>query len=243
MSDNNRVTPMLRQFLRSRRKAKRIEKDEAKDALLGSDAGKADYLNALQAECAESSLIALLEDALKLDGDVVECGVFRGASLRRICKTVGDLAPEKTVFGLDSFEGFPEGGITEADTKLFRSETRLMGKFKDADDVPDRLSRFAETFGINLDLRKGYFENTLPGIADRQFCFLHIDCDTYAGHKEVLEALYDRVVPGGVIVYDDYNDESWPGATQAVDEFFADRRETVALSEVRSDPAWHMIKV
>ena len=103
---------MLRQFLRNRRKAERIAADEARDWLLNSEDGKRDYWHALAEECAESSLIALLEDALKLPGDVVECGVFRGASLRRIAKTLKDIAPERKVFGLDSFEGFPDGGVT-----------------------------------------------------------------------------------------------------------------------------------
>ncbi|NNF90399.1 MAG: hypothetical protein HKM96_03380, partial [Boseongicola sp.] len=144
---------MFRNFLRSRRKAKRIASDDAKDALLAQDEGRQDYLVALSGECVASSLISLLEQALKLPGDVVECGVYRGASLRRIAKTVGDRAPDKTTFGLDSFEGFPDGGITASDTQAFRSEERLMGKFKDADDVPRRLERFAGTFELQLDLR------------------------------------------------------------------------------------------
>lgn len=233
---------MLRQFLRSRRKEKRVAADAAKDALLDDDAGRAAYLDELEAECEKSSLIGLLENALHVPGDVVECGVFRGASFRCIAKTVGDIAPGRTVFGLDSFEGFPEGGITEADTMLFRNETRLMGKFKDAEDVPARLTRFATIFGLNVDLRKGYFEHTLPEIADRTFCFLHIDCDTYAGHKEVLEALYDRLSPGAKIVFDDYNSEKWPGATKAVDEFLGPLGVEIRQSTERAKPAWYAIK-
>lgn len=229
---------MLREFLRKRRAAKRAVVDDQRDALMNDEAGKADYWNMLQSECDESSLIALLEQALSLPGDVIECGVFRGASLRRIAKTVKDRAPERTVFGLDSFEGFPDGGITEEDTQQFRSETRLMGKFKDADDAPARLNRMAEVFDIKLELRKGYFENTLPTVTENIFCFLHIDCDTYAGHKEVLESLYDRLSPGAVIVFDDYNSESWPGATKAVDEFLGEKGLTIEQSEARSSPAW-----
>lgn len=232
----------IRKLLRDRKNARRIARDDARDALLDTEGGRAEYWNMLAGECGESSLIALLEDALKQPGDVVECGVFRGDSLRRISKTVKDIAPDRTVFGLDSFEGFPPGGITGLDITRFRSKSRLEGKFTNADDVPARLRRFADAFGINLDLRKGYFESTLPGITDRRFCFIHIDCDTYAGHIEVLDALYDRLSPGGVIVYDDYMTEEWPGATQAVDEFLASRPETALKSEVRSRPAWYSVK-
>lgn len=233
---------IIRQLLRDRRNARRIARDDQSDARLSSESGRADFFRTLAAECRESSLIALLEDALKHPGDVIECGVFRGDSLRRILKTVKDRAPDRTVFGLDSFEGFPPGGITGFDTTQFRSKDRLEGKFTNADDVPARLTRFADAFDMRLDLRKGYFEHTLSGVADRDYCFIHIDCDTYSGHVEVMDALFDRLLPGGVIVFDDYKTEEWPGATQAVDEFLANRSETVERSNTRTKPAWYMVK-
>jgi SAM-dependent methyltransferase len=234
----------IRQLMRNRKIARRIARDDERERLLESEGGRRAYWEGLAAECAESSLIALLEQALAYPGDIVECGVFRGDSLRRIAKTVKERAPGKTVFGLDSFEGFPPGGITSLDiSSSLRSQTRLEGKFKGADDVPARLMHFAKAFDIDLDLRRGYFEATLPGIRDRDFCFIHIDCDTYSGHVEVLEALYDRLVPGGVIVYDDYGSEAWPGATRAVDEFLADKADTIRKSEERIRPAWYSIKV
>ena len=119
---------------------------------------------------------------------------------------------------------------------------RLRGKFKDADDAPARLRKFAEVFDLNIELRKGYFEKTLPTISDRSFCFLHIDCDTYSGHVEVLGALYDRLVPGACIVFDDYDDDAWPGATKAVDEFFQDKAEDIQLHQTRPEGAWYVRK-
>lgn len=233
---------MLREFLRQRRKARRIAKDDTQDQLLSDEDDKVDYWANLEIECGESSLIHLFEQALENPGDMVECGVYRGASLRRIAKVAKDKAPDRTIYGLDSFEGFPEGGITDHDTQMFRSETRLMGKFKDADDVPARLEKFAQVFDINLDLRKGYFENTLPDLVGLRIAFLHLDCDTYAGHKEVLEALFPQIVPGGIVVFDDYNDPAWPGSTQAVDEFLSDRAEIVEQSTARTNPAWFVRK-
>ena len=108
----------------------------------------------------------------------------------RIAKSAKDIAPERTVYGLGSFEGFPSGGVDEEDTRLFRSEARPMGKFANADDAPGRLTKFAETFGLKLDLRRGFFEKTLPDITERPLAFLHIDCGTYSGHVEELDALF-----------------------------------------------------
>lgn len=234
---------MIRQFLRNRRKIRRLAKDDELDKLLSSNAGRAEYWRTLTNECLESSLIALLEDALGLSGDVVECGVYRGASLRQIARTVREIAPERSIYCLDSFQGFPESGITGADVRFLRPKERLLGKFKDANDVPRRLTRFAQCFDINLFLKQGYFEHTLPELTGISIAFLHIDCDTYEGHKEVLEALFDKLVPGGIVVFDDYRAEAWPGATKAVDEFLAGRPEKVQLSTARTSPAWYVVKL
>ena len=233
---------MIRSYLRAKREQKRILADDAMYDLLNTDEGAQAFLKRISTECEKSSLIALLEKALEQNGDVVECGVFRGASLRRIAVTVNRLAEERTIYGLDSFEGFPEDGVTIRDASLFRTLGRLKGKFKDAKDAPSRLATFRAKFGINLKLLTGYFEKTLPEISGQQICFLHIDCDTYAGHIEVLESLFDNVVPGGIIVLDDYASKDWPGATQAVDEFLSGRNETVEYSTVRQEPAWYIVK-
>ena len=233
----------VREALRRRRNAKRRAKDVAVAALLGSEKGRSLYWRNLAEECARSSMIELLEKAVSLEGDLIECGVFRGGSIRMICKTVRDLVGrKKTVFGLDSFEGFPETSFSSADTKLFRPVSRLKGKFQDASDVPGLLTDFAEAFDIVLNLRKGFFEDTLPELVDRRYCFIHLDCDTYNSHRECLHALFDRLVPGGVIVYDDYCSKAWPGATEAIDQFLADKPQTVELLCSRERPAWYTIK-
>ena len=234
----------MRESRRRRRNKKRQIKDAAAASLLSTDFGQQKYWRELADECERSSLIQLLKDTLTLEGDVIECGVFRGASLRMICKTVKDAGVNKTVLGLDSFEGFPVSSVSGADTKLFRSVAYLEGKWSEAGDVPELLTEFSETFGIDLDLRKGFFEHTLPRLgSERKYCFVHLDCDTYKSHLECLDALYDKLVPGGVIVYDDFAARAWPGAKIAIEEFLADKPETVRVSRVREREAWYSVKI
>ena len=233
----------VRKALRRRRDAKRRRDDAAAAALLASEEGRSLYWQDLAEKCAVSSMIALLERSLALDGDVIECGVFRGRSLRMICKTIHSLAGRrKTVLGLDTFEGFPEGSVSAVDASLFRPISRLQGKFRDAGDVPGLLADFADIFDIALDIRKGRFEDTLPDVCDRQYCFIHLDCDTYRSHMQCLAALYDRLVPGGVIVFDDYGSKEWPGASAAVDDFLLGKPETVEVCSRRPREAWYMAK-
>jgi len=199
----------------------RIRLDDKITELLETEAGRTEYWNQLEAECNQSSMIELLEESLKLVGDVIECGVFRGSSTRRMSHRLVELAPSKMLFACDSFEGFPQDRIVDMDLSLFRFRFKLRRKFRQASDVPQRLIHFFETYRVNGHVVKGYFSDTLPKLQSRKYCFIHIDCDIYESHLDCLNVLYEQLVPGGIVVFDDYAEPKWPGASRAVDEFFA----------------------
>jgi hypothetical protein len=97
-----------------------------------------------------------------------------------------------------------------------------------------------QTLRERIHLVKGWFDQTLPGY-DGKIAFLHLDCDLYESYKLSLEMLYDKVQPGGVILFDEYGDERWPGATKAIDEFFRDKPETVQ-PHPRCSWKFHVVK-
>ena len=72
----------------------------------------------------------------------------------------------------------------------------------------------------HITLIKGYFNQTLINYPGKQIALLHIDCDLYEAYLTVLETLYHRVVKGGLILFDEYNENSFPGAVKAIDSFF-----------------------
>ena len=65
-------------------------------------------------------------------------------------------------------------------------------------------------------------QNALPEFlnanAEKKAALVHIDVDVYEPTKSILEHMVDRVVPGGLILFDDYGTAE--GETRAVDEFF-----------------------
>ncbi len=71
----------------------------------------------------------------------------------------------------------------------------------------------------------GLVPESLAGVRDRTFSFVHIDLDIYSAIKSACEFFYCRMQPGGVLLFDDYGHSSCPGARAAVDEFFADKPE------------------
>ena len=155
----------------------------------------------------------LFDKAKHLDGAIVECGVAYGQSLivwSTLAKAEGK---DRKVFGLDSFEGFPEP------SKLDTSQRNAQkGEFKGA--TQKRVESIIRKASVPMPtLVKGFFSNTLPSFKER-VAVLYIDADLYESYKIVLESLYDQVVPGGIIGFDEYGEQNWPGATKAVDEFF-----------------------
>ena len=165
-----------------------------------------------------------------VEGDIVECGVGRGGSLRIISK----LFPDRDIYGYDSFEGFPEPTIQD---KSPRNPKK--GEWKHSKDyVYGALS--AE--GIkNVMLIKGFFDDSL-GSRCYPIALLHLDADLYQSHKDPLYFLYDSVVSGGIIVFDDVfrdkKDRPFPGAHTATKEFFGSSSSLRKWCRMR--PASHM---
>jgi len=83
-----------------------------------------------------------------------------------------------------------------------------------------------DTIQNKVRLVKDFFDNTLPHY-EGSIAILHLDCDLYGSYKVALECLYENVVPGGVIMFDEYENATFPGARRAIDEFFADKEERV----------------
>ena len=68
-------------------------------------------------------------------------------------------------------------------------------------------------------IRRGYFPDTAAGLEQERFCLVSLDADLYAPILSGLIFFYPRLVPGGMILLHDYNNERFRGARQAVEEF------------------------
>lgn len=138
-----------------------------------------------------------LDPDLRRDGLVLEFGVATGRTLNQFARWL----PDKIVHGFDGFKGLPEDWTS-----------RMRKGFFARRDLP-RVRR-------NCELHVGWFDDTLPGFVDQHsgsVCLLHIDCDLYSSTDIVLSTLKDQIVPGTVIVFDEYI--NYPG--WQLDEFRA----------------------
>lgn len=123
------------------------------------------------------------------EGLVLEFGVRHGKSIRQIAAMVG-----QPVHGFDSFAGLPEAWHREP-----KGSYSTQGRIP---NVPE-----------NVSLHVGWFDHTLPRFLIEHpggVRLLNIDCDIYSSTKTVLGLLAPRIMPGSVIVFDEYiGNEFW----------------------------------
>jgi len=133
----------------------------------------------------------LAMNAANHEGLVLEFGVRFGNSIRQIAALAG---AKQLVHGFDSFEGLPE---------VWHHEPK--GSYTTKGEIP-----FVPD---NVKLHVGWFEDTLPEFLqkhDGDARFINIDCDIYSSTRTVLNLLEARIVPGTVIVFDEYiGNEHW----------------------------------
>lgn len=165
-------------------------------------------------------VLTLFERAAGVSGDVAECGVFRGSTLVPLALEARRHG-NRQVLGFDSFQGFDESVNTDVALGGTNDLTKRTGGFGNTSE--ELVLRKLRWLGLTAaaTLVPGYFGDTLPGFADRQFCFVHLDCDLYSSYSECLGFFWPRMTPGGIILFDEYQDPTWPGCTLAIDEFFA----------------------
>jgi hypothetical protein len=136
------------------------------------------------------------------DGLILEFGVYRGATAKILSK----LMPDKTIYGFDSFEGLPED---------------WHGKYKKGTfDLRGIVPELPE----NVVLVRGKFETTIgPFLREHQekVAFINFDADLYLSTSTILGvlSLWDRIVPGTVLYFDEFISKSYSDEFRAFIEY------------------------
>ncbi|ADE86165.1 glycosyl transferase, family 2/macrocin-O-methyltransferase family protein [Rhodobacter capsulatus SB 1003] len=162
-------------------------------------------------------------------GDLMECGVWRGGACL-LMKAMLDLAgaQDRSLWVADSFAGLPPPALPEDEGLDLSRERAPALAVSQA-----RVERAFADFGL-LDARvrflPGFFADTLAGCAVEKLALLRLDGDLYSSTLQALEALYDRVAPGGFVIIDDYG--ALGQCALAVDRFRAARGITAPLGMI-----------
>lgn len=164
----------------------------------------------------------------KLDGDIVESGIWRGGNLflSKIIQEKYYPNIHRKYYGYDTFEGMPVPTINDG-KKMSNFYHNLKKKNKkwfkaSLDEVSDSANLL---FKDNADFKfiKGKVEQTLLEKINlpNKISLLRLDTDWYESTKIELNILFPLLVNNGVLIIDDYGD--MPGCRKAVDEYFSDK--------------------
>ena len=163
-----------------------------------------------------------------LSGAIVECGVWRGGSMHAIARTLAQQGvTDRDLYLFDTFTGMTEP--TERDVRVddcrpaaemldSSNKTKWIWAIASREDVENGLAALPYPQD-RFHLVEGPVEETLQDNAPEKIALLRLDTDWYESTAAELEHLYSRLVPGGVLIIDDYG--SWQGSKEATDEFFS----------------------
>lgn len=152
---------------------------------------------------------------LGIEGDIVECGVYRGGSAAVLGAAMLELGDERArkLWLFDSFAGMPPAG--EQDGEFSHT---LEGTYVGSELKTRRLLERAGVPAPRFQIVTGFYADTFPTVKTPRTALLHVDCDFYEPVKLTLEKFYPRLSPGGFVVLNDYG--IYKGARTATDEFF-----------------------
>ena len=188
-----------------------------------------DYENNFYLSCDNSrigKMIAhyeLFNISSKIPGCIIECGVFKGASLIRFATFLKLLKSNKKIIAFDTF-----GKHTT--TKISSDHKRrkiLLSHGKEAISEK-QLMNILKRKGLekNIQLIKGDITETVPNYLKLnpklKISLLNLDVDFYEPSMSILKNFYPKLSKGGILMLDDYG--VWDGETMAVDEYFIDKK-------------------
>ena len=176
-----------------------------------------------------------------IQGDFVECGVWKGGSSMLIAKTLLKFGvTDRTIWLYDTYEGMSEP--TENDKDIFGTSANTLLKKASKNDqasvwcyssLDEVKSNLATTLypGNQIKFIQGKVEDTIPNhIPGGSIALLRLDTDWYESTKHELIHLFPLLAKTGVLIIDDYG--HWAGSKKAVDEYIDQNKISLFLSKI-----------
>ena len=177
-------------------------------------------VDAQQPNAQEASLLWRLHvmcwctrNALRLEGDFVECGVFRGYMTAVAAQFLDFRTCPKRWHLYDTFAGIP---APDLDPGHINPREYQEPGLHDA-----VVRRFADY--PNIEVHRGRVPEVLHGSAPQKIAFMHLDMNSSTAEIGALDALFDRLVPGAYLLLDDYGWYAYRDQKIAEDAFLNPR--------------------
>ena len=185
-----------------------------------------------------SSVRYILEK--NIDGDLVECGVWRGGSAMLMAHTLMKCGnTERKIFLYDTFEGMSEPIVHDENMhgkkakELLSQQDKTAGKNVWCYSTLDEVKKNILSTGYpekNVVFVKGKVEDTIPTAVPEKISLLRLDTDFFESTYHELLHLFPLLREKGILIIDDYG--YWKGARKAVDNYFSEKKIPVLLNRI-----------
>jgi hypothetical protein len=175
----------------------------------------------------------------KIPGDLVECGVWRGGSMKLVAHVLQSLGDtDRTLFLYDTFEGMtepdPEVDIDFSGNEAAKDWREVQRRgvkwaYAPVEEVQDVIASSGYPMP-KVKLVKGLVEETIPATIPASIALLRLDTDWYSSTRHEMEHLYPKLAPQGILILDDYG--HYQGARRGVDEYLSKLKKRPLLQRV-----------
>ncbi len=174
-----------------------------------------------------------------IEGDIVECGVWKGGSMMAVMDTLNRLNKTRLLWLFDTFSGMTRpddedvvfNGASARDLMAIsnRFDERSVWCVSPLEEVKKNLSNISYPQD-KIKFIKGKVEDTIPQNMPDKIALLRLDTDFYSSTKHELVHLFPKLATNGVLIIDDYG--HWQGARKAVDEYFEETGIKIFLNRI-----------
>ncbi len=188
------------------------------------------------------SLFKSVEYVVKnnIEGDFVECGVWRGGSSMMIAMALQYFgSTDRRIYLYDTYEGMSEptehdkrfDGLT-AEQQLGQEDKAIATSvwcYADLNDVQNNMNatKYPQN---NIHFVKGKVEDTIPNVMPIKIALLRLDTDWYASTYHELKYLFPLLAKTAPLIIDDYG--HWQGAREAVHTYFKENNINILLNRI-----------
>ena len=159
-------------------------------------------------------ILELAREALRLDGDFVEMGCYKGDTSLLLAEVLRNSGIPKRLWIYDSFEGLPEKSAS--DESVLGVDFRGGELYVTKREVKERFLRAGLPVPV---IKKGWFSDLTSEDMPEKIAFAFLDGDFYESIRDSLKLVVSRMVDGGVLAVHDYTNPALPGVKKAVDEW------------------------
>ena len=147
-----------------------------------------------------------------LEGEFVECGVYKGGYAMALMEYLNFPSLNKKFWLLDTYEGLAFDHLTEKE-----KASGLFEKYNKYEKCYDWVCQLFK--GLPAEIIKGTVPETLPQCKAEKICYLSLDMNCVEPEIAAAHFFWDKIVPGGVVILDDYGFKGHEEQKAAFNEF------------------------